>query len=802
MRLRTKLTLFSICIGLLPLLAMGTYSVHTAAVSLKNNSFAQLRSTQEAQRQHIETLVTTWKHEAVIFSKVKEVYNAIGMLRDATYTAVQGKPLELDEEYENIYQYVAPSFLPFVEELGFEDALLMDDYGRIIFSVKRGQELGRDFKHGTYNNSALSAAWEKAMKGEIAFTDIAPFEPDSNTPAAFIAAPVYSYTQEILGVAVLRLPVSELSALINNAAGTGKSDSYLVGTDHLMRSDLSRAPLTHSIKSSFSSPSTGQAAQHAVELALSGEQGTLIDASFDGKEYATAYAPVQFGDHTWAIISELPTSIAFSAVEELQYATLILGVASTLLILLATFGMIHFSLVKPFQKILNFAKKISEGNLSAQLDNTFSGEIAELAGGMLHMVNQLKEKLGFSESILAGMTHPCIITDHKNRIAFVNKQFIVLVGQGKEPSFYVGKPAASLIANHEKSTRHVLHKQQAILNREETWITPGDEHRNVLLDCAPLYDMDKQLIGSILLASDLTEIRTKEQRIQQQNSKMLEVAEQAETIASNVSAEAITLSGQVEQIGVGARIQISKLKEATNIVDDMNTVLEHSASFAEDAVKNAQTARSKAENGANVMEQTALAMQRVQKLSNELKDSMHEFGEQTAGIGNLIGVISEIADQTNLLALNAAIEAARAGDSGRGFAVVADEVRKLAERTMDATTTVNKSIDIIRSQIQGNISSTNAAVEAVAESTRLVSASSEALQEITSLSTSMGEHIERIAQYSRTHSDQQTTILSSVTAINEVATETGTGMRESEEVVKALASNSSELSKLIGTLRG
>ncbi|MEZ0575295.1 methyl-accepting chemotaxis protein [Halodesulfovibrio aestuarii] len=802
MRLRTKLTLFSICIGLLPLLAMGTYSVHTAAVSLEENSFSQLKATQDAQRRHIQTLINVWKQEAVIFSKVKEVYNAIGMLRDATYTAVKGEPLELDEEYENIYQYVAPSFLPFVKELGFEDALLMDDYGRIIFSVKRGKELGDDFKHGAQSGSPLSKAWAKAMKGEICFTDIAPFAPDNNTPAAFITAPIYSYTQEILGVAVLRLPVNMLSTLINDKDNSSKSDSYLVGMDKLMRSDLSRAAQTHSLKNSLATPSTGRATQQAVTLALSGKSGTLIDTSFDGKKYATAYSPVHFGSHTWAIISELPTSIAFSAVQELRNATLILGIISTLIILIATFSMIHISLAKPFQQILTFAKEVSEGNLSARLDNSFSGEIAELTAGMLHMVNQLKEKLGFAESILLGLTHPCIITDNENKIVFTNTQLTALVESTSEPSFYIGKPAASLLEHSETSTEHVLREQQAILDNEQIWTTPDNRKRIVRVDCAPLYDMDKQLIGSIALVSDLTDIRTKEQQIQLQNAKMLKVAEQAESIASNVSTEAVTLSGQVEQIGVGARLQITKLKEATDIVDDMNTVLGHSASYAEDAVKNAQTAKTKAEHGADVMKKTATAMQKVQNLSGELKESMHEFGSQTAGIGNLIGVISEIADQTNLLALNAAIEAARAGDSGRGFAVVADEVRKLAERTMEATTTVNKSIDTIRTQITNNISSTNAAVEAVAESTRLVAASSEALQDITSLSTSMGEHIEQIAQFSRTHADQQATILNSVTAINEVATETGAGMGESTEVVKALAENSRELSKLIGTLRG
>jgi methyl-accepting chemotaxis protein len=68
----------------------------------------------------------------------------------------------------------------------------------------------------------------------------------------------------------------------------------------------------------------------------------------------------------------------------------------------------------------------------------------------------------------------------------------------------------------------------------------------------------------------------------------------------------------------------------------------------------------------------------------------------SAEIGNVVGLIANIARQTNLLALNATIEAARAGEAGRGFAVVAREVKALSLQTQGATEEIAAKVDKIQ----------------------------------------------------------------------------------------------------------
>jgi len=283
---------------------------------------------------------------------------------------------------------------------------------------------------------------------------------------------------------------------------------------------------------------------------------------------------------------------------------------------------------------------------------------------------------------------------------------------------------------------------------------------------------------------------------------MLQAASTLEQVVGVVGNASQELSSQVNTSSLGTEAQSARVAETATAMEEMNATVLEVAKSASRAAESSDEARRKAEDGARLVVQVVEGIGSMQTVSASLREDMRALGKEAENIGQVLGVISDIADQTNLLALNAAIEAARAGDAGRGFAVVADEVRKLAEKTMVATREVGEAIGGIQAGTRKNLEGVERAVSMVNQATELANRSGQALREIVDLVEASSDQVRAIATASEEQSSASEEINRSIEDINRLSAENAGAMRQASEAVAELSTQTRTLRRLIDDMKG
>jgi methyl-accepting chemotaxis protein len=243
------------------------------------------------------------------------------------------------------------------------------------------------------------------------------------------------------------------------------------------------------------------------------------------------------------------------------------------------------------------------------------------------------------------------------------------------------------------------------------------------------------------------------------------------TVAIDSGAQEITqaaddLSRRTEQ-------QAASLEETAAALDQITATVGKTASGAKEATGVVATARADAETSGEVVRRAVTAM--------------GEIEESSGKIGQIIGVIDEIAFQTNLLALNAGVEAARAGEAGKGFAVVASEVRALAQRSAEAA-----------KEIKGLITASS---QQVASGVDLVGQTGKALGRIVQHVASIDALVIEIAASAQEQAAGLHQVNIAVNHMDQMTQQNAAMVEETSAAVHALRGETGELSTLVGRFK-
>jgi class 3 adenylate cyclase len=312
-------------------------------------------------------------------------------------------------------------FRQIVERFKYEDALLLDTRGNVVYSAYRGVDLGTNILNGPYRGSNLDEAYQKALDsnalGYVGVTDFSDYEP-ADEPTAWLVSPV-GPDGRAEGVLALQFPVSKINDLMTaneqwEQAGMGRTgETFLVGPDNLMRSD-SRLFLEdpeqykRDVIDAGTPPEVAQDSireggttlvqpveTDATRDAQRGQTGSLVARDYLGHETLQAYAPVNLPGLNWSIVASIDTKEAFAPVSTFT-RKLVLSTTVIIFIVCVAAMLLARLFVRPLRRLESGAQQISAGEYAVTLPVRTRDEFGDLTVAF----NDMSRNLAIKEDLL------------------------------------------------------------------------------------------------------------------------------------------------------------------------------------------------------------------------------------------------------------------------------------------------------------------------------------------------------------------------------------------------------------------
>lgn len=790
MKMKPKLILLFLVIGLAPLGLAGWWCSTLASKALLQSAYDQLEAVREIKKNQIErffderrsdmggltTSVSSFRKNA--FEKLMAVQkNKKSQLMD--YIQVMKSQLKVlkDEqlireaivEFGAIFEQTGKNtdslewksaadkyndrFKDIMSDNKWYDIFLIDKKGDILYTVERESDLGMNILRSQLRDEGIGKAFKiaESMNGnEIALADFAPYSPSGGKPAGFMMAKVQNQHGVVFGYIAFQIPINKINEIMLRRDGMGKTgESYLVGTDNLMRSDSYLDRQRRSVEASFITQTKTDT--QATAEALNGNSGRAVITDYNGNPVLSCWDPVELGNGVrWAMLTEIDVTEAFSPIDIngneffVQYKE-IYGYYD--LFMIDPEGYVFYTVEKESDYQTNLKTgKYSNSNLGRLFQEVLNTKQFAMADFEPYPPSGNEPSAFIAQPVMHDGKIDVVVALQLSLDA-INSVMQERTGMGKSGETYLVGPdklmrsdsyldpenhsVQASFQNPSKGSVDTKAVQEALAGQTDKKIIDDYNGNRVLSAYAPLklwglnwalmaeidedevYEPVNQIILSILIGGlSLAVIialiayfvgRGISNPIVRSVAFARAVAEGDLTATIDIQQkdEIGELIGSLREMILKLRDIVSEIRQSADNVTTGSQELsatseEMSQGASEQAASAEEVSSSMEEMTANILQNAENAVQ-TEKIAQKAADDAIVGGEAVEKtvqamkeIVEKISIIEEIARQTDLLALNAAIEAARAGNMGKGFAVVASEVRKLSERSQKAAVDISK----------------------------------------------------------------------------------------------------------------
>lgn len=261
--------------------------------------------------------------------------------------------------YSMVHAKYHPWLRSFLQKNNYYDIFLFDTNGNLLYTVFKELDYATNVNTGQWKDTDLGNAYRAAVENPVAdnisFFDFKAYAPSHGAPASFISSPILDRDGSLMGVLVFQMPHGKMNDMINRTEVLGDTAaSYLVGTDHLMRTNFRFAEEPTTLKMEIT--------EESVLRALDGQSGSMMIIDDHTKEEAlSVYDPIDFHGTRWAFVTEISKKEMLEGFHVTQKISFLSSLV--ILALIAVFsGLYSLSLTRPINRMVGAMKELADGN--------------------------------------------------------------------------------------------------------------------------------------------------------------------------------------------------------------------------------------------------------------------------------------------------------------------------------------------------------------------------------------------------------------------------------------------------------
>jgi methyl-accepting chemotaxis protein len=598
-------------------------------------------------------------------------------------------------DYAAIHSDFHPDARRFLQEFGYYDIFLVDAAsGDIVYSVFKELDFATNIKHGPYAKSGIGEAYSLAMAakntGDVFFSALESYLPSYDATAGFLSSPIFD-GERVIGVLIFQIPLDRVNTVLTRNSdwikqGFGLSgETYMVGDNKKLITEsrffledpnayykaleIHTPEIVAQVKGAGTSVGVQPVDSPSVISALAGESGFNEVVDYRDVPVFSAYAPIQIGDYTYAVLAEMDVEEALTLASKIQssllYTVIIVGVV-VLIIALALSVYLIVRITKPLNFVGRMCEDLSSGtgDLTIRLRKCGVPEIDRLLMSFNTFIIQVHEIVSTlkenSHALASSSEELSAITVESQRNASEQRS------QTETVTHSVDELAQSIASISDTVTINLEQSETAKVtlngNLEKTDIA-AENIRNLVVLIKRSSDVITSLRQEVSQVTDFLEVITS-------------IAAQTNLLALNAAIEAARAGDSGRGFSVVAdevRSLATRSQENTEkislIVDKMTKSSDDSVNAMNEAVTAADTGIDLVDTVTEALSNLARSLEDNQELANTVAQATTQ---QTQASGQVAHSISRISD------------AAHDAESGAAQTnQAAQELASIATRTMD-----------------------------------------------------------------------------------------------------------------------